>query len=639
MNAYGFMPHGYCFEWRPSVLWLHVLSDFSIGISYYCIPFVLFYFIRKRPDLPFRPVFWLIGSFILLCGTTHFLNIWVLWHADYYVEGIVKAMTAVVSVATLIAVFVVLPRALGQRSVADMAEAGFQLQGLVASSADAIMTKTLDGIVTSWNAAAEKVFGYSEREMIGQPMTRIIPPDRVDEEAYILNEIRNGRTVARYETIRQKKTGELISISMTVSPIRNSSGTVIGASKIARDNTERKTAEAATARHYIELAESAEHAAQSDERSRVTLKAVVDNAVDGIITIGEDGRITSYNAACTAIFGYTLDEVMGKNLKMLMPEPYHGEHDGYLSSYITTGNAKIIGTSGREVKALRKDRSVFPMDLSVSSFTVDGVRYFSGIVRDITKQKQMEDNRERLLVQLTDSNTELERFAYVASHDMQEPLRMVLNFTQVIVRKYADVLDEEGKEYLQIVSNSAGRMRAMVHDLLEYARLGREGMSLSDVNLELELSHVRANLMEIIAETKAVITSGELPTIRGSAVQLMRLLQNLTANAIKYQPPDQIPVIHIGASRENDFWLFSVRDNGLGIDAAFIKEIFEPYRRLHHWESIKGTGLGLAVCKKIVENHGGRIWAVSTPGASTTIFFTLPVTEPQPTNKTLGAVP
>jgi PAS domain S-box-containing protein len=374
----------------------------------------------------------------------------------------------------------------------------------------------------------------------------------------------------------------------------------------------------------IESNKALERTAQSEERSRITLKAVVDHALDGIITIDEHGSILSFNAACTVMFGYMLDEVMGKNIKMLMPEPYHDEHDGYLSNYVTTGNAKIIGTFGREVSARRKNGSVFAMNLSVSSFTVDNVRHFSGIIRDITKQKQLENNRERLLVQLTESNAELERFAYVASHDMQEPLRTVLNFTQVLVRDYADVLDDEGKEYLSIVGDSAGRMREMVHDLLEYARLGQEGMTLGDVDTDLELTHVRRNLTELVADTNALITWGELPTIWGNAVQIMRLLQNLISNAIKYQPPDRIPAVHVAASKEHGHWLFSVRDNGLGIDPAFIKEVFEPYRRLHSWKSIKGTGLGLAVCRRIVENHGGRIWANSAPGHGTTMFFTLP---------------
>ena len=612
LNAYGFMPHGYCFEWRSSVLWLHVGSDLAIAGAYYGLAFAVFYFSRQRRDLPFREVFWLFGAFILLCGTTHLLSIWVLWHADYFVEGYVKAVTATVSVATLITTIIVLPRALGLRGIAEIAVENDRLEGLVASSNDAIMGRTLEGTITSWNAAAEDMFGYSGIEIIGKSNSLLVPQELSDEDELLLNKIKAGDKIEHFETLRRKKTGELFPISISVSPIKDSAGVIIGSTKIVRDITHRKEAEAAAERY-----------AQGEERARVRLGAVVDNAIDGIITIGEEGSIKTFNTACSRLFGYLPGEVMGQNIKMLMPEPYHGEHDGYLSNYLATGNAKIIGTSGREVAARRKDGTIFPMDLSVSAFTVDGVRYFSGIIRDITKQKEVEASRERLLLQLTESNTELERFAYVASHDMQEPLRMVMNFSEVLVRDYAEALDDEGKEYLHIIGDAATRMREMVHELLEYARLGRDGMGFSEVDIAVELGHVRENLAEIIIASQAVMSAEPMPTVFCNAVQIMRLLQNLIANAIKFQPAGQVPRIEIGASRQEGHWLFSVRDNGLGIDAPFIESIFEPYRRLHTWETIKGTGLGLAVCRKIVENHGGKIWATSA-GSGSTMYFTLP---------------
>ncbi len=503
MTAGQFMPHGYCFLWRPDVLWLHVLSDAVIALAYFGIPFALIYFVRKRPDVPFQLVFLLFGAFILLCGTTHIFSIWVLWHPNYYAEGVVKALTAIASVGTLIMIVRLMPQALAFPSPEQLRDANTKLQEA--------------------NTKLEKLY------------------------------------------------------------------------------------------------------AESQERGRVTLGAVVDNVLDGIITINEQGEIESFNRACESIFGYETHEVMGKNVKMLMPEPYHGEHDGYLSNYMKTGKAHIIGTAGREVSARRKDGSVFPMDLSVSAFTVDGVRHFSGIIRDITKARQAEDARQKLLMRLTESNTELERFAYVASHDMQEPLRMVLNFSQIIAKDYESSLDEEGKEYLKIVGDSAMRMRDMVQDLLEYARLGREGLNLVDVDMNAEVDHVLENLGQLLRDTGAVVTSDPLPMVQGNAVQLMRLLQNLIGNGIKYQAPGNVPVIHIAVEAGNKDWHFSVRDNGLGIDPNFIDQVFEPFRRLHTWEAIKGTGLGLAVCRKITESHGGRIWATSDAKTKGSVFhFTLP---------------
>lgn len=498
----SFMPHGYCFLWQPDILLLHVISDSLIALAYFCIPVALLYFVRKRPDLPFPLVFLLFGAFILLCGTTHIISIWTLWHPSYYTEGVVKALTAAASLGTL-----------------------------------AMTIRLLPTIVA------------------------IPGPDQLRET-----------------------------------------------------NTRLKAANAELEKLY----------AESQERGRVRLQAIVDNVLDGIITINERGEVESYNRACETIFGYSAEEVMGQNIKMLMPEPYYSGHDGYLAHYMKTGEAHIIGTAGREAQGRRKDGSVFPLDLSVSAFTIDGVRHFSGIVRDITTAKQAEEARERLLARLTESNTELERFAYVASHDMQEPLRMVLNFSQIIAKDYEDSLDEEGKEYLKIVGDSALRMREMVHDLLEYARLGREGATIVDVDMAAELEHVKTNLGQLVADTGAVVSSDPLPFVQGNAVQIMRLLQNLIGNAIKYQAPGNTPVVHIGVIAEPGRWHFVIRDNGLGIEPAFIEQVFEPFRRLHTWEAIKGTGLGLAVCKKIVETHGGRIWATSVKSGGSEFHFTLP---------------
>lgn len=200
---------------------------------------------------------------------------------------------------------------------------------------------------------------------------------------------------------------------------------------------------------------------------------------------------------------------------------------------------------------------------------------------------------------------------------------MVLNFSQIVLKDYHDRLDEEGREYLKIVGDSAMRMRDMVQDLLEYARLGTDGLNVGDVDLGLELTHVTENLGGLIDEARAQITHDPLPMVRGSAVQLMRLMQNLVANAIKYHKPGEAPLVHVGVSETQEHWEISVADNGLGIDPAFIEQIFEPFRRLHTWDAIKGSGLGLAVGRKIAESHGGRIWVTSKPGQGSTFTFTL----------------
>jgi PAS domain S-box-containing protein len=492
-----FMPHGYCFLWQPDVLWLHVISDGIVAFSYFCIPFALIYFVRKRPDVPFRLVFWLFGAFILLCGTTHILSIWVLWHPTYYTEGVIKAMTAVASLGTLIMTIKMLPEAVDLPSPEQLRIANARLEEA--------------------NAKLESLY------------------------------------------------------------------------------------------------------ADSQERGRATLG----NVMDGVMTLDENRRIESVNAACTDIFGYTAEEMIGQDARMLVANAYRREHDSFFVNAKTLKDDEIGGGSVREAIGRHKDGREIPLQAAVSAFTIQGKRYFSSIIRDVTKTKQAEDSRQKLLTRLTESNTELERFAYVASHDMQEPLRMVLNFSQIITKDYGERLDDEGKEYLKIVGDSALRMRDMVQDLLEYARLGREGVSFATVDLNLELAHVEENLGALIKDAGAVITSDTLPMVNGNAVQLMRLLQNLIANAIKYQPVGRQPVIHVGVADEGDHWQIAVSDNGLGIEKAFIDQVFEPFRRLHTWDAIRGTGLGLSVCRKIVENHSGRIWATSELNQGSIFFFTL----------------
>ncbi len=349
------------------------------------------------------------------------------------------------------------------------------------------------------------------------------------------------------------------------------------------------------------------------------LQAIVDNTVDGLITINEQGYIENFNKSCESIFGYSADEVIGKNVKMLMPEPYHTEHDSYLDNYNKTGDKKIIGI-GREVKGKRKDGTTFPLDLSVSEVQVKGRRIYSGIVRDITDRKKAEEEIMR-------SNEELERFAYIASHDLQEPLRMVANFTNLLESDYGDQFDDQAAEYMSFITSAAQRMQDMVGDLLEYSRIGYESAGFTEVDSKSHTQLALNNLQEIIEETKAVITIEELPDIYVNAVRFSRLMQNLIGNAIKYRARDRTPEVRVKAVDKGNEWLFSVSDNGIGMKEEYLEQIFIIFKRLHSKQEYKGTGIGLAVCKKIVESFDGKIWAESNPGRGSTFYFTIPKRE------------
>ncbi len=353
------------------------------------------------------------------------------------------------------------------------------------------------------------------------------------------------------------------------------------------------------------------------ERSLLTrIQNILDNTLDGLLTINDKGIIEEYNKACEKLFGYKQEEAIGQNIKILMPEPYHSEHDQYLKNYHNTGKKKIIGI-GREVLGKRKNGEIFPLDLSVSEVEIMGSKLYSGIVRDITERKKAENEIMR-------SNAELERFAYLASHDLQEPLRMVSNFTSLLQEEYADQLDEHAQEYMGFVVSSAKRMQTLVSDLLEYSRVGSEETGFIEFNVETQLNIVLENLKISIEETQAHITFDTMPTIYANPVRFCSILQNLIGNALKYRDKEKTPRIHIGTKDHNDKWLFFIRDNGIGIPSKHYDQIFVVFKRLHNKDEYSGTGIGLSICKKIVESLGGEIWVESKAGKGSTFSFTIP---------------
>jgi light-regulated signal transduction histidine kinase (bacteriophytochrome) len=223
---------------------------------------------------------------------------------------------------------------------------------------------------------------------------------------------------------------------------------------------------------------------------------------------------------------------------------------------------------------------------------------------------------------LTRANRELEQFAYIASHDLQEPLRMVTSYMQLIQRKYADKLDEKAEVYIHHAVSGTRRMQSLIEGLLKYSRITRPEPGNVDTNGT--FADAVANLAAAIRESDAEVTGNALPTVSGDSTQLLQLFQNLLSNGIKYRKPGTAPRVTVSAQQIDEAWLFSVRDNGIGIDRENHEKVFEIFRRLHTQEEYPGTGIGLASCKKIVEQHGGKIWLESSPGEGTTFFFTIP---------------
>ena len=248
---------------------------------------------------------------------------------------------------------------------------------------------------------------------------------------------------------------------------------------------------------------------------------------------------------------------------------------------------------------------------------------YIGIVMDITERKRAEHELSKTILDLERSNKELEQFAYVASHDLQEPLRMVASYTQLLAERYGEQLDDKAKKFIEYAVDGAVRMQRLILDLLTLSRVTTRGSKIQLVDSNVALGMAIASLGESIRESNALVTNDELPQVMADQTQLAQVFQNLISNAIKFRDANP-PLIHISARADGPNWLFSVKDNGIGIDPQYKDRIFEIFQRLHTREEYPGTGIGLALCQRIVNRHGGEIWLDSNPGEGSTFYFTIP---------------
>jgi PAS domain S-box-containing protein len=373
------------------------------------------------------------------------------------------------------------------------------------------------------------------------------------------------------------------------------------------------------------------------ERKRVEaehrrMATVLRDSNDAITVQNFDGKIIAWNRGAERMYGYTEAEALKIKIRDMVPadkRPETREFGGPIA------RGEVIPAI--ETQRITKDGRLLDVSLTATVLVDDDGKPI-GIAtteRDITKRKQAEaalqaahdilDQRVReRTAELQRSNAELEQFAYVASHDLQEPLRMVASYTQLLARRYEGKLDADADEFIGYAVDGANRMQRLINDLLAYSGVGSNGETFEPTDYAAILDAACANLRAPIDETGAVVTHDPLPTERGDQTQLVQLFQNLVGNSIKYRN-DAPPHIHVSARRQNGEWVFAVKDNGIGIDPQFSERIFTIFQRLHTQAEHPGTGVGLAISKKIVERHGGRIWVKSRPGRGSTFYFTIPI--------------
>jgi PAS domain S-box-containing protein len=610
------------------------------------------------------------------------------------------------------------------------------LASIVESSEDAIISKDLNGIITSWNRGAERMLGYSAKEIIGQPISILAAPDRPDESLEILEKIKQGEHVDHYQTVRRAKDGKLKRVSLTVSPVRDSSGRISGASKIMRDITAETEAQREIAEHRERLrvtlssigdavmatdpvgrvsylnpvAEqltgwSSEEAAGRaleevfrivNEESRCTVenpvtKVLRDGQVVGLanhsVLISRDGkeiaiddstapiqgdngqimgvvlifrnisekravekrlaeqaaelrqkvhlmegvacfvtdlqnRIVYWNPGAADLYGFPAEEALGRVgysfLKTELPLPLNellaqvktaGAWDGELSQTRRDGSRLTVASRW----ALHRDMDGRP----IAILEVDA---------DITQRKAAEEALRVSNAALLRANEDLNQFAFAASHDLQEPLRMITSYSQLLLKGYRGQLDGEAAICIEFITEGNKRMRDLLASLLAYIQVAGNGQEATEpVDLNHAFQTAVKNCQAAIEESSALINSDNLPTIRGYEPHFVQLFQNLIGNGIKYRS-ERPPRIHVSAERQAGFWRFAVQDNGVGIAPEYHKQIFGVFKRLHG-KTVPGTGIGLAICKRVVDRYGGRIWVESQLDQGATFYFTIPAEE------------
>lgn len=750
-----FMPHGHCYWWKPEIVWLHLISDGLIALAYFSIPLLLYFFLRKRKDLPFPWMFHFFAMFILWCGVTHLLGIVTLWVPIYRAEGVVKAVTAGISIATAFLLVPLIPRALQLRSAKELEEKNRELEEanrkiresqkvrseflanvshelrtpltLILSPLETLLAergshfsdreeellRTIHGnsvrllqMITSLldlssleagrlevkrepldaMALARSVFGdflpliqgkRIEAEFESFPDSATVSLDRYLFERLLFNLLSNAlkftppggkikvSVALRGDRLRLEVSDTGIGISDTDqkrifqrfmqvegSSTRRFEGTGLGLSLVkdfaallggsvdvnskeghgsafavdlfAPPASGPERAEAERGRALVpRFAEEAYE--ESDDRLRgdrlpkilvaednVELARHVKNLLSGSARIrwAPDGE-----KAWELVQAWEPDVVLSD---VMMPGTDGLELCRRIKADSRTSSVAVVlltALTGREA-LLRGWEAGADEYLYKPFHPAELLARMRSILTLVAQRKKARDDKARM--------EELQQFSYIAAHDLKEPLRNIRTFAQILERRYASRLDGDALNYLGHLTEGAERMNRLIEDLSSYAALDSVEFERCLVSTEAIVQGVLGDLQTRINDTGALVTYDELPQVHGSPSRLSLLFQNLITNAIKFRKPDEPPRIHISATKEADHWLFTIADNGVGFEQRYAERIFLVFKRLHDRKAYPGSGIGLAICRRIVEQHGGKIWATSRPSQDARFSFTLP---------------
>lgn len=475
-----------------------------------------------------------------------------------------------------------------------------ELAAIIDSVPTAIIMVDREGVIALVNAQTERLFGYTRTELLGETVDVLVPyryrPGHPALQRGFLTQPTARPMGAGRDLFGLRKDGTEFPIEIGLNPINTEHGLFVVSAIV--DISDRKRLEA---------------------RFRMT----VESAPTAMVMIDQAGTMVLVNTETERLFRYERGELLGLKVEVLIPERFRAAHPRLRAQYFALSEARRMG-AGRDLFGLRKDGSEFPIEIGLNPVTTDeGVFVLSAIVDISERQRQTEDLRHSNEA-LERSNVELQRFAYFVSHDLQTPLRSIASFVQLLQTTYGGKLDARGNDWIDRTIGSVHYLQTLIRDLLAYSRVDSQAQPFVRVPFKDIVNDAVSLLDASVQESGAEITTSDAPEVLGDRAQLVQLIMNLLGNAIKYRGP-QAPRIHVSAERTPDDtgWIFSVRDHGIGIAARHHERIFEIFRRLHDGQEYPGTGIGLAICRRVVHRHGGRIWVESEPGRGSTFRFTL----------------
>lgn len=562
----NYIPHGHCYLWQPSLVWLHLLSDLLIALAYFSIPLMLIYFTYQKKDIPFIKIFGLFSCFILFCGLTHSIAIITLWNPIYWLSGLMKALTAIISVLTAFELYPIIPLALALPSPEKLAILNVELETEI----------------------QEKKETQLQLQMLNEQL-----------------EIRVKQRTSEIEIINNKLNYQ-VKLEKLVTYISNLFIKVDSAEINDKFNQSIKAIyDTLEVDHcYLFILDSSHQLSQNQ------------------FYYGENISKVDFKLDLLKVFS-RIDKLEMLKINDIINDD---EYSLLTDNYIRDHNIKSI----LAVPLIYEDSS--QGFLMLTSFKImkqwedvdlNFVKLISEIFVKAIETYDMQKELKNWNTELQRSNKELEQFAYVASHDLQEPLRIISSFSELFREEYYDKVDEDGQQYLKFIISASSRMKQLIKDLLALSRIQSRGKDFTLLNCNEIIEDVLDILQISIEEKNAKITYQNLPSVMGDKFQITQLWQNLISNALKFHG-DKPTIINITVESIENKWQFCVEDNGIGIPSEFQEKIFIIFQRLYSSHEYEGTGIGLALCQKIITRHGGNIWVQSEKEENTKFYFTIP---------------